>query len=87
MIGIQYLAPSHLPTAAEGGWKRTKVMKNNDTAKLRSSGLAPMSLVKPAQPVRRASPQQANDHLVHTLGLRISYISTVQSIEEIQKRQ
>lgn len=47
MMGIQFLAPSHLPAAAEGGWNSTKVMKNKLTAKFRSSGWAPMSLVKP----------------------------------------
>jgi hypothetical protein len=48
MNGIQCLAPSRRPTADEMGWKRTNVMKNNETARFKSSGAAPMSVVKPA---------------------------------------
>ena len=47
MIGIQFFAPIHLPTAAENGWRVTKVTKNKLTASFRSSGCAPMSSVKP----------------------------------------
>ena len=47
MIVIQYLAPSHLPIAAEGGCSNTNVMKNSETAEFRSSGVAPMSVVNP----------------------------------------
>ena len=47
MIGIQFFAPMYLPIAAEGGWKRTNVMKNKETARFRSSGLAPICVVKP----------------------------------------
>ena len=48
MIAIQCFAPSHLPTAADGGWSNTNVTKKSETAKLRSSGVAPMSFVNPA---------------------------------------
>jgi hypothetical protein len=60
MIGIQCFAPIHLPTAAEGGWKRTKVTKKRDTARLRSSGVAPMSAVKPVGNVVSFESAKAN---------------------------
>jgi len=47
IIVIQYLAPSHLPIAAEGGCSNTNVMENRETAAFRSSGVAPMSVVNP----------------------------------------
>lgn len=46
-IGIQCLAPICLPTAVDIGWNSTKVIKKRDTARFRSSGVAPISLVKP----------------------------------------
>ena len=47
IIVIQYLAPSHLPIAAEGGCSNTNVMENRETAAFKSSGVAPMSVVNP----------------------------------------
>jgi hypothetical protein len=35
MIVIQYLAPSHLPMAAEGGWNSTKVTKKREIEKIK----------------------------------------------------
>ena len=46
MMVTQCLAPSHLPTAADGGCNSTNVMKKSETARLRSSGVAPISVLK-----------------------------------------
>lgn len=61
MMVIQCFAPSHLPTAAEGGCSSTKVTKNSETARLRSSGVAPMSLVKPVSRVMKGCDQHGRD--------------------------
>lgn len=47
MIVTQCLTPSHRPIAADGGCNSTKVMKKSDTARLRSSGVVPISVLKP----------------------------------------
>jgi hypothetical protein len=44
--GIQCLAPTIRPTAADIGWKVTNVIKNIETASLMSSGLMPTSSSK-----------------------------------------
>ena len=79
IIVIQYLAPSHLPIAAEGGCSNTNVMENRETAAFRSSGVAPMSVVNPVhnfvtidvminKPPRRSK---------HTLRLCISNVGSI----------
>lgn len=45
--GIQCLGPKYLAAPEDTGCRVTKVTKNKLTAKFKSSGLAPMSLVKP----------------------------------------
>jgi hypothetical protein len=59
--GIQYFGPSHRPTAAESGWK---VRKKSDTAELRSSGEAPISLVKPEAVSDRAETSRPQEFTV-----------------------
>ena len=76
MIVIQCFAPSHLPIAAEGGCSNTKVIKNSETARLRSSGVAPISVVKPFYMVMIDVPDQQGE-IQHTLRLRISNIRSI----------
>jgi hypothetical protein len=92
--GIQYFGPSHLPAAAEKGWKVTKVTKKRETAKLRSSGEAPMSFVKPLKQstcvrTRPDSTSTRKDCIRKGLALRLRIpdIAPVQAVEQIQQGQ
>jgi hypothetical protein len=87
MVGTQYFAPIHLPTAAEGGWKSTNVMKNKLTARFKSSAWAPISVVKPKVDGQRSEILCPTTCSGLALGLRISDIAPVKAIEEIQQGQ
>jgi hypothetical protein len=84
MNGIQCLAPTRLPTADEIGWKMTKVMKNKDTAKFKSPGAAPMSLVNPASH-KYVLGRDNWERAWLTLSLSITNITPIETVEKIQQ--
>lgn len=53
MKGIQRFAPNRRPIADDMGWNITNVMKKRETARFRSDGAAPMSLVNPRAVISR----------------------------------
>ena len=76
MMATQYLVPSQRPIAADGGCSSTKVMKKSDTARLRSSGEAPISVLKPeaciqlraTSPLLLCEAYLGSQHFPHLIG-------------------
>jgi hypothetical protein len=83
MIVIQYLAPSHLPMAAEGGWNSTKVTKKREIERLRSSGVASISWLKPGRRLSTMACNTARASLLRTLSLCVSNVRAIKTVKEV----
>jgi hypothetical protein len=64
---IHCFAPSHLPAAADTGCSSTKVTKKRDTARLRSSGVVPISALNPGS--------KSQLHLTPSIAQRLPCVS------------